>query len=175
MPNVTLKREGFNEYRQIETNEDLTNIKNLLNKKISESPSLDKIKILQETLTDLSKIKAYFYHLEVSNTQRKNYNNLKKNIKSDELFIELDWKQKVDWIYNTVCFLKNSWLNYFQNKIIIGLSPRQVSKEFYNQQQRSLIGFGVYYREKDRIRCMNVDMISDNLTQTGNSSVCSFR
>ena len=93
---ATLQREGFNEYRQIETNQDLTNIKNLLNKKISESPSLDKIKNLQETLTDLSKIKAYFYHLEVSKTQRKNYNNLKKNIKSDELFIELDWKQKVD-------------------------------------------------------------------------------
>ncbi len=96
---TTLQREGLNEYNQIETVEDLTNIKILLNETISKHPSLDKMKTFQETLSDLSKIKAYFYHLEISKNQRKNYKNLKNNIKSDELFIELDWKQKV----NRVC------------------------------------------------------------------------
>jgi hypothetical protein len=63
----------------------------------------------------------------------------------------------------------------FPMKIIIGLSPRQVSKEFYNQQQRSLLGFGVYYHDNNSIKCINIDLISDNLKQSGNSSVCSFR
>ena len=55
------------------------------------------------------------------------------------------------------------------------MSPRQASKEFYKQKQRSVIGFGIYYNENDSIKCINVDLISDNLNQTGNSSVCAFR
>ena len=55
------------------------------------------------------------------------------------------------------------------------MSPRQVSKEFYKQKQRSIIGFGLYYNENNSIKCINVDLISDNLNQTGNSSVCAFR
>ena len=55
------------------------------------------------------------------------------------------------------------------------MSPRQVSREFYNQQQRSVLGFGIYYNENDVIKCINVDLISDNLNQTGFATKCGFK
>ncbi len=55
------------------------------------------------------------------------------------------------------------------------MSPRQPSKEFYKQKQRSVLGFGVYYNENGVIKCKNVDFISHNLNQTGNSTVIAFK
>ena len=55
------------------------------------------------------------------------------------------------------------------------MSPRQVSREFYKQKQRSLIGFGIYFNEDNKIKCINVDLISDNLNQNGNSTVLAFK
>ena len=55
------------------------------------------------------------------------------------------------------------------------MSPRQVSREFYNQQQRSVLGFGIYYVKYDTIHCINVDLISDNLSQTGFATICGFK
>jgi hypothetical protein len=55
------------------------------------------------------------------------------------------------------------------------MSPRQPSREFYNQKQRSILGFGIYYNENGSIKCKNVDFISHNLNQTGNTTVQAFR
>ncbi len=62
----------------------------------------------------------------------------------------------------------------FKLKIIIGMSPRQPSREFYNQKQRSVLGFGIFSNEKGLIICRNVDLISHNLNQTGNTTVKAF-
>jgi hypothetical protein len=55
------------------------------------------------------------------------------------------------------------------------MSPRQPSKEFFKQKQRSVIGFGVYFNENGFTKCINVDFISHNLNQTGNSTVLAFK
>ncbi len=55
------------------------------------------------------------------------------------------------------------------------MSPRQVNKEFYNQKQRSVLGFGVFYKKNGKINCINVDLISDNLSQSGNATICAFK
>jgi hypothetical protein len=61
-------------------------------------------------------------------------------------------------------------------KIIIGISPRQPSREFYQKDnQRSIIGFGIYYKENGLLKSKNIDLISHNLNQTGNSSVQALR
>ena len=55
------------------------------------------------------------------------------------------------------------------------MSPKQPSREFYNQKQRSILSFGIYYNEHGSIKCKNVDFISHNLNQTGNTTVQAFR
>jgi hypothetical protein len=55
------------------------------------------------------------------------------------------------------------------------MSPRQKSKEFYEQKSRSFLGFGIYYFENGAKKSMNVDIISDNLAQTAYAVVKSFR
>ncbi len=55
------------------------------------------------------------------------------------------------------------------------MSPKQPSREFYNQKQRSILGFGIYYNENGVIKCKNVDFISHNLNQTGNTTVQAFK
>ena len=37
------------------------------------------------------------------------------------------------------------------------MSPKQPSREFYNQKQRSILGFGIYYNENEVIKCKNVE------------------
>jgi hypothetical protein len=54
------------------------------------------------------------------------------------------------------------------------MSPRQPSREFYSQKQRSILGFGIYSKEEGLIICRNVDLISHNLNQTGNTTVKAF-
>ena len=53
------------------------------------------------------------------------------------------------------------------------MSPRQTSDEFREQKTRSLIGFGLYYKEENE--CINVDLVSSPLRQTGYDSVEAFR
>jgi hypothetical protein len=55
------------------------------------------------------------------------------------------------------------------------MSPRQPSREFYDRKQRSILGFGVFYKEHGSLKCKNVDFISHNLNQTGNSTVQAFK
>ncbi len=50
---------------------------------------------MKQITADLIKIEAYLYHKKIAKRQRDSYNFLKNNIKEDELFFDLDWKQKV--------------------------------------------------------------------------------
>ncbi len=56
-----------------------------------------------------------------------------------------------------------------------GMSPRQVSEEFRLQEQRTLLGFGVFYTENGKSKCLNIDLVSNNQGQTGYDSVNAFR
>ncbi len=78
---------------------------------------------------------------------------MKSSFSKDALFIELDYKQKVN----------------------IGLSPRQPSEEYYNQKQRSILGFGIYFWAEDTIECLNIDIISDILDQKAFSVISCFK
>ncbi len=56
------------------------------------------------------------------------------------------------------------------------MSPRQVSGEYRNQEQRTLIGFGIYYKdENNSLLSINIDLVSNNQGQTGYDSVNAFR
>lgn len=56
------------------------------------------------------------------------------------------------------------------------MSPRQVSKEFRKQEQRTLIGFGIFYRdENDELDYLNINLVSNNQGQAGYDSVNAFR
>ena len=56
------------------------------------------------------------------------------------------------------------------------MSPRQVSSEYRKQEQRTLIGFGIFYKnEDDDLKCFNLDLISKNQGQSGFDTVNAFR
>ncbi len=56
------------------------------------------------------------------------------------------------------------------------MSPRQVSGEYRNQEQRTLIGFGIFLKNSnDELECMNVDLISNNLSETAFDTINAFR
>lgn len=84
----------------------------------------------------------------------------------------------------------------FKKKIKIGLSPRQISSEYYEQQERSCLGInafyfgfiaqninnyflqglGVYYlNDENEIDCINFDVISYDNKQTGFAAIRGFR
>ncbi len=56
------------------------------------------------------------------------------------------------------------------------MSPRQVSSEYRNQEQRTLIGFGIFYKHSNNnIECLNVDLVSKNQGEGGFDTVNAFR
>ncbi len=112
-----------------------------------------KLRILTAALKRLKEIELLDNHRSIADRQRECYNDMKEKIPSDYLLIELDFKQKIK----------------------IGLSPRQVGSEFYKQKLRYVLGFGIYYKNNTEKECINVDIISDNLGQTGFSVVSAFR
>jgi metal-dependent HD superfamily phosphatase/phosphodiesterase len=67
--------------------------------------------------TDLEDYGAILFHKNVAKCQRLAYNDHHQNVASlrNKIMIEVDFKEKIK----------------------IGLSPREVSKEFYSQTQRS--------------------------------------
>ena len=54
------------------------------------------------------------------------------------------------------------------------MSPRQVSSEYWQQQTRSLIGYGSYFKEANELKCINVDLVFESLDQTGFDVIDSF-
>lgn len=108
------------------------------------------IKCIMDNLVNLETLE---YHRLIAEKQRSSYKHMKENVSKDTLFIELDYKEKLK----------------------IGLSPVQISKEFYAQKQRTLLGFGVYFRNKDdQLDYINFDIISDKLSQKATNVVDSF-
>ncbi len=56
------------------------------------------------------------------------------------------------------------------------MSPKQVSSEYRNQEQRTLIGFGIFYKDtKDNLECLNVDLVSINKGESGFDTINAFR
>ena len=77
----------------------------------------------EDTIKTMSKIKELMsiqFHQKIANIQRESYNKMRKDPDTlkDTILIELDFKQK----------------------IIIGKSPRQVSTEYFNPIQKTLLG-----------------------------------
>ena len=97
-------------HRKLDSAEDII-LREEINKNIS------KYKDYIEYLNDYE---AILFHKNIAECQRLTYNRDRKNVEyfKNGILIEIDFKQK----------------------IIIGLSPRKVSKEFYNQEARSFLG-----------------------------------
>ena len=56
------------------------------------------------------------------------------------------------------------------------MSPMQVSAEYRNQQQRTLLGFGVFYKNRiGELQVLNIDLVSNNQGQSGYDTVNAFR
>ena len=55
------------------------------------------------------------------------------------------------------------------------MSPRQASEEFYEQQLRTCLGFGVYYVQNNQIKVINFDIISDCLEEDAHATIRGFR
>jgi hypothetical protein len=62
----------------------------------------------------------------------------------------------------------------FKQKIVFGLSPRGTNTQWYNQKQASCLGFGIYYKDENVIKCLNIDIISDCLEQDANAVIRAF-
>lgn len=74
----------------------------------------------------ISLLKALIFHKNLAKSQRMAYSNhMKSSFLKDKIMIVLDFKQK----------------------ILIGMSPRQINDEYYNQKQRSCLGmpFKTFY------------------------------
>ena len=56
------------------------------------------------------------------------------------------------------------------------MSPNQVGDEFTKQEQRTLLGFGIFYRDQQGVtQCLNIDLVSNNQGQSGYDTVNAFR
>ena len=106
----------------------------------------------------ISQIKEVQFHRNVAKMQKRAYNQMKSDIDllKDSILIDLDFKQK----------------------IIIGDSPNMVSGEYFERQQRSLLGFGVYYYDNEigLIRCKHFDFVSEvDCKQDAHKAITGFR
>lgn len=106
---------------------------------------------------DLENYEAILFHKNISSNQRGFYNKHRSDLENlnGKILIEVDFKQM----------------------FVIGLSPRQVSSEYYNQLSRSCLGFGIYYvaTNENKIKLINFDIISSDLSSDGNAAVRGFR
>ena len=89
------------------------------------------------------------FHEEIADRQRTSYNSMRNDTDflQKNLLIEIDYKQK----------------------IILGKSPRQRNRDYYdgNMAQRSLLGFGLYYVDSSKqIQCLNMDIVFHESKQT---------
>ncbi len=69
--------------------------------------------------------------------------------------------------------------NYYKNLkhfFFSGMSPRQVSGEYRNQEQRTLIGFGVFFKNSfNELECINIDILSNHLGESAFDTINAFR
>ena len=51
-----------------------------------------------------------------------------------------------------------------------------MSSEYRNQEQRTLIGFGVYFKNSsDKLECINIDLVSNNPGESAFDTINAFR
>jgi len=50
---------------------------------------------------------------------------------------------------------------------MIKFLPIQIGSDFYNREQVSLLGFGIYYSDQEEIKCIHVDLVQDTTIQDG--------
>jgi len=77
----------------IKDSSDITSIKNFL---ITGNNPNDRNQSA-EIFKDLDSLETIFTHKKIAKRQRESYNSMKNNLPEDYLFIELDYKQKVDF------------------------------------------------------------------------------
>jgi hypothetical protein len=135
---------------------DLKQISEFFDRKITEfniETQYNHINLINSIRKRISEIELLDYHHSIAQRQRKSYVDMKENLPEGSLLIEIDFKQKIK----------------------IGLSPKQINSEFYRQKSRYFLSFGIYFRKQNKVECLNVDIISDNLKQTGFSVISAFR
>jgi len=101
-----------------------------------------KIQGIDSMIDLVRKFEVVLGHRMIASTQRNSYNLQRKNKESlkKQIMIEVDFKQK----------------------IAIGISPRQVNKEYYTQELRTCLGFGVtHVNSADEIETINFDVIAN--------------
>ena len=119
------------------------------------------IRFIKELIEKLYYYDNLNFHLEIAQNQRKFYNKNceDKILLKNSILIDMDFKQKIIIGLN-INFKFLLCKNYFK-----GLSSRQVSKEFYEQQTRTILGFGIYYlNEKEEIKLIHVDIVTEQST-----------
>jgi hypothetical protein len=100
------------------------------------------IQVIASIIDLVKKFEVVLGHRMIASTQRNSYNLQRKNKESlkNQLLIEVDFKQK----------------------IAIGISPRQINKEYYTQELRSCLGFGVtHVNSADEVETINFDVIAN--------------
>ena len=120
---------------------------------LNENKSAVDINHIENLVQKLKKIELLDFHYSIAKRQRERFNYLKHNVPEDSIFIVFDFKEKVK----------------------IGLSPEQMSQEFYNLKSRFVLGFGIYYWENNKLEKLNVDLISDNMGQKAVSFIYAFK
>ncbi|CAF0844074.1 unnamed protein product [Brachionus calyciflorus] len=115
-----------------------------------------KLENLNGIISEIKDFETILFHKNVARSQRSTYNEQKNaDFLKDKVFIEVDFKQKIK----------------------IGLSPRQINSEYYNQISRSCLGFGIYYNSEghDNLKLINFDIISSDLNEDARAVVRGFR
>ena len=91
----------------------------------------------------LNCLKEIAFHKSIASRQRISYNESRSNVEflKRALILDIDFKQKVT----------------------IGMGPRQVNKEYYNQIQLSVFGVGIFFYDLNnrKINLLYVDVIAD--------------
>jgi hypothetical protein len=113
----------------------LNYIKNLKDQEIDKN--------IRKNLIDMTmQYQSILYHKKIAQLQRNSYNSQRKNENNflkDKILIELDFKQK----------------------IVIGSGPRQKSEDYYKQEVKTLLGFGIYHQNsKNETECINFDVVT---------------
>ncbi|CAF0925295.1 unnamed protein product, partial [Brachionus calyciflorus] len=121
-----------------------TILQNILSEELSINiEKRNELEKIDSLISDLNDYGTKIFHKNVAMVQRETYNKHRSNVDflREKILIEVDFKQK----------------------ITLGLSPRQVNTEYYNQISRS---FGIYFVDNDGIiKMINFTIISSDISE----------
>lgn len=145
-----------------------------MNNSLSENDELKKkLDEIDSTINSLKDYDTIQVHKNIADIQRQAYKKHNSNVEDlkGKILIEVDYKQK----------------------ITVGMSPRQVSSEYYNQISRTCLGkkikfifskfflnliegFGIYFVDnQNKIQSINFTIISSDMTEDARSVIRGFR